>query len=148
MGLYKSPSKAKRWYFPIFIYLLDICIVNAWILYRLDCTTLKIKNKPLKQFRLDVVQALAHAGKEARKGRPSSGGRDVQTIRRPLTERPDSTTRSDSYAHWPVHTTKGRCRYCVKGTTRLMCEKCGSRLCLTENNNCFKLFHTTVSTMT
>lgn len=71
MGLYRSPHKAKRWYFCLFTYFLDICVVNAWLLYRIDCSSAKQKHMPLKQFRLEVAAALAKCGKEARKGRPS-----------------------------------------------------------------------------
>lgn len=141
MGLYKTPHKAKRWYFTIFAYVLDICVVNAWLLYRQDCRALKEKQMPLKQFRLEIARSMSRCGKEARKGRPSSTDAKVQKITRPVTERPDDMSRMDCFAHWPVHTSKGRCRYCVGGTSRIKCEKCDSRLCLTEGKNCFMAFH-------
>lgn len=141
LGLYKTPHKAKRWYFTIFAYILDICVVNGWLLYRQDCTALKKKAMPLKSFRLDIARSLSRCGKEIRKGRPRSADPGVQKITRPVTERPDDLSRTDCYAHWPVHTSKGRCRYCVGGTSRIKCEKCDSRLCLTETKNCFKAFH-------
>ncbi|GLV20133.1 hypothetical protein CBL_21340, partial [Carabus blaptoides fortunei] len=108
MGLYKTPHKAKRWYFPIFSYLLDICVVNAWILYRMDCVAFKAKHTPLKQFRLDIAMALARCGKEPRKGRPSSADSGmVPKIMHPVVERPDNASRGHCCAHWPVHTSRG-----------------------------------------
>ena len=53
--LYKSPMRAKRWYLPIFGYVIDICICNAWLLYKRDCYKLEVqKIKPLKAFRLEI----------------------------------------------------------------------------------------------
>ena len=139
MGLYKTPSKAKRWYFAIFTYLLDISVVNAWIVYRQDCSALNQKYKPLKHFRLEIIQSLAQTGKTPKKGRPSV--ENNTKIKYPVVVRPDNLTRKDCYGHWPIHTTKGRCRNCTNGTTRLKCIKCDSRLCLTETKNCFYDFH-------
>lgn len=140
MGLYKTPHRARRWYFPIFTYLLDVCVINAWLLYRIDCSALKQKHMPLKQFRLRIAKSLSRCCRESRKGRPTSEVA-VPTIRHPVVERPDTASRGDCYAHWPVHTTKGRCRFCTKGTSRIKCHKCDTRLCLTENRNCFICFH-------
>ena len=64
-------ESVKRWYFPIFTYLLDVCVVNAWLLYRADCEALNKKHDPLKKFRLGIAKALSTCGKGARKGRPN-----------------------------------------------------------------------------
>lgn len=142
MGLYRSPSKAKRWYFAIFTYLLDINVVNAWLVYRQDCKTLKVKHKPLKWFRLEIIQALSLAGKTVKRGRPSFQPLPLEKkIKIPVVARPDDLTRKDNFAHWPMHTTKGRCRNCTTGTSRLKCQKCDVRLCLTKSKNCFVDFH-------
>jgi hypothetical protein len=34
MGLYKTPGKAKRWYFPIFTFLLDIWMITQQLMLR------------------------------------------------------------------------------------------------------------------
>lgn len=134
MGRYKTPSKAKRWYYSIFTYLLDISVVNAWLIYFNDCEILNIqKSKPLKVFRKELASSLANTGKESRRGRPSSLNKvQVEKIKYPVVARPDDTSRKDCVGHWPVHTTKGRCRYCQKGTSRFQCEKCNARLCITD----------------
>ncbi|XP_072400321.1 uncharacterized protein [Diabrotica undecimpunctata] len=141
MGFYKSPHKAKRWYFAMFAYILDVCVTNAWLLYRIDCKALNIKFTPLKKFRLEIAKALCQVGKGSRRRRPSLCQAGFPKIRCPVVERPNDLARLDSYAYWPIHTTKGRCRYCIKGTCRLKCKKCDARLCLTEEKNCFKAFH-------
>lgn len=101
MGLYISPHKAKRWYFPIFAYLLDVSVVSAWLLYRMDSNAAKQKYMPLKRLRLEISAGLARCGKETRKGGPSSAA-ERPTIKRPVVERPDSAFRRDAHAHWPV----------------------------------------------
>ena len=55
--LYKTPMKSKRWYLRLFAYCIDVSIVNAWLLYRWDCASLKQKWVPLKNFRLDVYSS-------------------------------------------------------------------------------------------
>lgn len=37
--LYKTPAKSQRWYFPMFGYVLDLCISNAWLVYKRDWPT-------------------------------------------------------------------------------------------------------------
>lgn len=39
--LFKTPTKSGRWYFPLFWYALDLCIYNAWLVYKRDCGLLK-----------------------------------------------------------------------------------------------------------
>lgn len=58
--LYKTPSKSRRWYFPLFAYSLDVSIVNAWLLYKRDCFALNENIMPLKDFRISVGKSLAN----------------------------------------------------------------------------------------
>ncbi|CAF4176664.1 unnamed protein product, partial [Rotaria magnacalcarata] len=55
---------------------------------------------------------------------------------------PPTSTRIDKFDHWPVSTTKGRCRNgrCLE-YSRISCTKCKVRLCLNEKKNCFKDYH-------
>lgn len=66
MGVYKTPHITKRWYFPIFAYLLDVCVLNSWLLYKIHYVALKQK------FRLEIALGLSQCGKESRTGRPST----------------------------------------------------------------------------
>ena len=52
--LYKTPMRARRWYMRLFGYVMDVCISNAWLLYKRDCAALQEKPMPLKHFRLDI----------------------------------------------------------------------------------------------
>ena len=42
ISLYRTPYKTRRWYLRVVVHLLDICKVNAWLLYRRYTTQLKI----------------------------------------------------------------------------------------------------------
>ena len=37
ISLYRTPYKCKRWYLRVLFYCVDICKVNAWVLYRRQC---------------------------------------------------------------------------------------------------------------
>nr|XP_029131430.1 piggyBac transposable element-derived protein 3-like [Labrus bergylta] len=61
--LYKTPMKSMRWYIPLFGYIIDVSIANAWLIYKRDCNLLKEKPMPLKKFSLSVAAALKKANK-------------------------------------------------------------------------------------
>lgn len=52
--LYKTLMRARRWYMRLFGYALDLCVCNAWILYKRDCQAMGEKSMPLQLFRLDI----------------------------------------------------------------------------------------------
>lgn len=140
--LYRTPLKSKRYYLKLFAQLLDISINNAWLLYRRDCRILL--NQPalaLKDFRVAVGESLLKAGKRKR-GRPSFDEVPQKKIRKAKASRPADDVRYDTIGHWPSFGTKGRCRYCSTGQTRVKCTKCDMLLCFTERRNCFWSFHT------
>ncbi|KAG7497753.1 hypothetical protein JOB18_043507 [Solea senegalensis] len=71
--MYKTLAKSRQWYLPLFGYILDLCISNAWLVYKRDCSLLKETLLPFKRFRLAVAHTLAQVSKPASKvGRPSS----------------------------------------------------------------------------
>ncbi|KAJ8414395.1 hypothetical protein AAFF_G00052650 [Aldrovandia affinis] len=61
--LYKTPMKVWRWYLPLFVYIIDVSIANAWLIYKRDCDLLKEKPMPLKKIHLSVVATLKGANK-------------------------------------------------------------------------------------
>ncbi|CAM4458281.1 unnamed protein product [Leuciscus chuanchicus] len=65
--MYKTLAKSRRWYLPLFGYILDLCISNAWLVYKRDCSLLKEAMLPLKKFRLAVAHTLAQVNKTASK---------------------------------------------------------------------------------
>ena len=80
LGYYRNKIKSKKWYPRIFFHLINMVIVNAWILWR------KYKNADvhLVDFKLAIANLLANAGKDpsaiTRCGRPVI---ETNNIRKP-----------------------------------------------------------------
>ena len=60
LALYKIDRRSKKYYNRIIYYLLGVCIVNAWIIYKIN-TGEKIG---LLEFTIDVALSLMYAGKQ------------------------------------------------------------------------------------
>ncbi|KAK3907910.1 Chimeric ERCC6-PGBD3 protein [Frankliniella fusca] len=146
MALYAIPTKARRWYFPLMGYCLEVAITNSWLAYKRDCVLLGTHQelKSSKDFRLHVSDGLRASLLRGR-GRPSlDNSLQKKVIKSPWVPRPSDPLRTDEANHWPVKCTKGRCRYC-SNTVRIKCTKCDTRLCITQDRNCFLQFHITKS---
>ncbi|KAK3928359.1 PiggyBac transposable element-derived protein 3 [Frankliniella fusca] len=146
MALYAIPTKARRWYFPLMGYCLEVAITNSWLAYKRDCVLLGTHQelKSSKDFRLHVSDGLRASLLRGR-GRPSlDNSLQKKVIKSPWVPRPSDPLRTDEANHWPVKCTKGRCRYC-SSTVRIKCTKCDTRLCITQDRNCFLQFHITKS---
>jgi hypothetical protein len=144
--LYKTPAKSRRWYFPLFGYILDLCIANSWLVYKRDCGLLNEKPLCLKRFRLAVAHSLIKVNKYATKvGRPSFSSPPPENQKytpRPSRPKPQPDVRYDNMGHWPLHSDKrGRCNLCPKGVSRWKCQKCNVFLCLSANQECFAAYH-------
>ncbi|XP_060845820.1 piggyBac transposable element-derived protein 2-like [Rhopalosiphum padi] len=63
VALYRTGLKSHKWYMSLFSQMLDICVNNAWILYRRDCKALGEKQKRLKEFRHEIGIALTSKDK-------------------------------------------------------------------------------------
>ena len=81
LSLYLIPLKSRKYYVPIFYYLLKICVTNSWLLYRCHVTmkntkTKKRKHMSLLEFQIHIADDLLSAGKPIsvtpKRGRPSS----------------------------------------------------------------------------
>ncbi|KAF9414125.1 hypothetical protein HW555_007884 [Spodoptera exigua] len=122
VALYRTPFRGHRWYLPIFSQMLDICVNNAWLLYR----------QSLRKFERTKTSDI---------GRLSSNS--IATIQKPVAERPPDAVQYDQIGHYPkIIITRGRCMYCTKGQTKFFCQKCEIRLCLLPDRNCFLQYHT------
>ncbi|XP_028324766.1 piggyBac transposable element-derived protein 3-like [Gouania willdenowi] len=118
--LYKTPVKSRRWYFPLFGYILDLCISNAWLIYKRDCSLLNIKPQPLKRFRLAVAHTLAQVDKLPSKvGRPSSSSPPHMPSQKksntPRPSQPQPDVRYDNCGHLPLHSDKRGSTFCAQG---------------------------------
>ena len=59
LGLYKTRMKSKKWYHKIFFHLMDMTVINAWLLYR-RCRN--DNNIRLLDFKISVAEALCRSG--------------------------------------------------------------------------------------
>lgn len=158
VALYRMDIGVKRYYLRIFYGLIDISIVNAWLLYRKCCQN-KGKNfkiMPLLAFKADIGHALISARQpafRAKRGRPSTSRQISDSS--PSTSRLSTPTRTiqtprvvpdvrfDGLHHMPECGKKMRCKNCKHTAfTRVRCQKCNVWLCLTTKKNCFSEFHT------
>ena len=110
--------RGKKWYFPIFLYLLDLCCVNAWHHYRL-CSN---KSKDLNSFKTDVaLSLLARCTKQKN-----------QAISK-------TEARFTNVEHVIEYTDQElRCKICSKNS-KFKCPKCNVNL---HPKLCYKLYHT------
>ena len=123
ISLLRPSIRGKKWWYPIFIYCIDLIKHNAWQLYRFHGGKLDFLN-----FVRSVVNSIlaTHGTKPAqghrRQGRPNLSNVGI---------------RYDNMAHWPVQQCKQtRCAAChSKATTR--CDKCDVGLHI----KCYKDYH-------
>ena len=147
--LYKTPMRARRWYMRLFGYALDLCVCNAWILYKRDCQALQEEPMPLKSFRLNIsCYARCQKAMVSRVTRTSTEDPLVVPPRRgQRAEVPTEQCRFDaSKMHLPVFVkNRQTCKLCSRKDDihrkRWMCTVCQVALCLSDSRNCFKPFH-------
>jgi hypothetical protein len=146
MALYRTELKTHKWYMTVFSQMLDICVNNAWLLYRQDCHQYgHEKVMRLKEFRINIAIALNERNRPSKAGRKSAKNNATQNVKkviRTVIPRPIDDVKFDKCDHFLVRTTKGRCRYCKKGQTIYICTKCNTRLCTVKKRNCYNDFHT------
>jgi len=133
--LNRLPTKSKRWYMGLIGYMIDLALVNSWLLYRHHAKSLGEESSySSKGFRLSVSRSL--------RGAPSHKCAAVKNlIVAPRGYRPEETLKHEGQ-HSPVYDkTQNRCKYCTAGKTKVRCPKCLVFLCFTPSRNCFHLFH-------
>jgi hypothetical protein len=114
----RTSIRGKKWYYPIVLYLLDVAVSNAWLLYRQSSR----KHLTLATFRAEVAANLLASSHSGRK----------------LPNQVSSLTRYDGQDHLIVHCEKQlRCAVCNNNAS-FMCEKCLRYL---HPKGCFKIFH-------
>ncbi|XP_070198852.1 piggyBac transposable element-derived protein 3-like [Littorina saxatilis] len=126
---YRVSIRSKKWWWPLFMYCLDLSIQQAWHLYRQTDTSSE-KGLDLLAFRRAVAKvylARARSRPDAGRGRPAS-----------LDKRLPTAVRFDRTDHlitpWP---TQLRCSHCCLKTKHKFL-KCQTPV----HDRCFKDFHT------
>ena len=154
IGLYRTHIRSKKWYHRIFFHLIDLTIVNSWLLYRRCGGNVDGgKQLSLHDFKACVAEGLCAAGKEAsvpsqrgrKRGRPYSDGQEYTAAKRirSAEHQPIDDVRYDGIGHWPKWSSdRQRCKMALcKGISRVTCLKCHVHLCCNPKKNCFHEYH-------
>lgn len=151
LGRYRIKIKSRKWYIRIFFHLLDLAVINAWIIYKKNLIAKNVPKKDilnLGTFRNELAFTLCNLGvvQENKRGRPSSSAleREIQAKKKrsAVAVAPPKEVRRDGQGHWPLVGGSLRCKYPnCKGYSTVHCSKCKVNLCLNKNNNCFNNYH-------
>lgn len=120
VACYRTRIRQRKWWWPIFVYLFDVTVVNAWYLFR----KVHRSGESLFDFRRQLAVSLLKCY-----GVPSIQGRRASAVL--------SDVRYDGNNHWIVRgDTDRRCKACGKKTI-YRCEKCDVGL----HPDCHKYYH-------
>nr|CAH7720120.1 unnamed protein product [Callosobruchus chinensis] len=153
IALYRTLIRSRKWYLKIYFHLMDLCVVNAWLLYRRDCESCGMKKNKIMNlltFKCNLAFTLCSSTQidSRKRGRPSQSsveqGLESKKKKGKVAMMPPQDIRKDQIGHWPNYAEKrGRCKYPgCSGLIQTMCIKCKVHLCFTPSKNCFVAFHT------
>ncbi|KAK3849382.1 hypothetical protein Pcinc_043866 [Petrolisthes cinctipes] len=96
---------------PLFWNTLTMGLINAWLLYRRDCESLRLPKKSIlrrRSFQAQVASALVEVNTTRKRGRPSHEEEEPTSHTPPTKIRkgPCVDVQKDMYAHWPVKVAK------------------------------------------
>ncbi|XP_058817071.1 piggyBac transposable element-derived protein 3-like [Topomyia yanbarensis] len=75
IGRYRITAKSRKWTRRLFNHLLDMTVVNSWIIYKKVSLEDKSKFLNLREFRLQLADTLCNIGSNVvKRGRPSGSG--------------------------------------------------------------------------
>lgn len=147
VALYRTDIGTKKFYFRLFIHMLDVCVVNSWLLYRRhQLQRGEEQQYTLLQFKLAIANTLIQYGQHVvlHRGRPSNAALAAKPPKnRTVVREPTPDVRYDESSHWPEVTDRQRCGLCKDRNkfTYFTCSKCKVPLCLIKERNCFRKYH-------
>lgn len=147
---YGVSRRSKKWWHKLFWGLLDICFVNAYVVY---CQL--FDKITLLEFRRNVAMGLIAA--KTLKNKPSTSKRNSNsTLTQNLSQGPKRRKLNYSVSndvrltnrggHWLTYTLKrGRCEQCsfeqTQSRPHSKCMLCNVFLCSNEKKNCMAIYH-------
>lgn len=154
IGRYHIRIKSRKWTMRLFYHLLDITIINSWVLYKNVNVKKGTPQKDilkLADFRTELADTLCQYQNrpDNKRGRPSTSRKDddveppSKRSRSGVQVLPSTDIRYDRVGHEKVFMdSRNKCKYqnCRKLTSWL-CKKCKVSLCDNKKNPCFALFH-------
>ena len=152
IALYRIKIKTTtKFHKRIFFHILDMFIVNAWLLYRRDCSDLGVPKREwrcLWDFKAEVAEYLSRGGSLKRQRFSEvSHGYLIKIKRGKAAPLPAESIRRDGLDHLVRRSsTRGMCKYPGCGSkVYTICHKCSNEdneihLCASQND-CFYTFH-------
>ncbi|CAF4878842.1 unnamed protein product [Pieris macdunnoughi] len=153
IGRYRIRIKSRKWTTRLFYHLLDMTVINAWVLYKkVNTRKGKLQKNIMKlaDFRTELADTLCRyqSHSKNKRGRPSTNSQQDNTVpsKKPRTGAqvlPPTDVRSDCIGHEKIFMeSRNKCKFsnCRK-LTSWFCKKCKVSLCDNKNNRCFALFH-------
>ncbi|CAM4627640.1 unnamed protein product [Leuciscus chuanchicus] len=108
---YRTKIRSRKWYLRLFFHMMDVAMVEAWLLYRRDSTSCGVEQKEqlrLMDFKSEVASCLCKKDTLcSKRGRPSlsvQAGLDLKKRRGATAPLPPAPVRLDRIDH------------CVSGT--------------------------------
>lgn len=133
INCYRIGIKGKKWYWPLFTWMLDVAVQNSWVLYN--------KSHTGKVSQLEFRRELANVYLTKYKVEPKGVGRPPVSAASASNNRISDDIRFDRTDHLVQRTESNRKRRCAKtackSIVRTMCRKCDVALCI----DCFSAFH-------
>ena len=141
LSLYRNEQKSRKWYRRILFHFFDLCVVNAWVLYK----ALKQAQIPLANFKLDLARAMI----TSRVTIPSQVPNTHPENRARLSAKNVSwDARYDQTGHFSAQKNLKNAQRCKNEgctwKTLFLCRKCEVFLCITGKDgekDCFYMFH-------
>lgn len=140
--------KTRKWTTRIFFHLLDVAMVNAYLLYqRLHKNTDQSNlNIDLPSFRSEVAESLCQTAFKRPVGRPAAlEPPPPQPQKQQKTYIPSPDVRFDNVSHWCIFLDRSGKKTCkmpgCTSETQAFCTKCKLNLCNSTNKKCFFTFH-------
>ncbi|GBP47242.1 PiggyBac transposable element-derived protein 2 [Eumeta japonica] len=120
IGRYRIAMRSRKWYLRIFYHLLDMSVINSWLIYKdLKSTEADPSILNLCQYRLELAEALSKVGNASelcnKRGRPSTSNSTEKNLqakkkRGPCQYIPPKDIRTDNVGHWPDDCVRSRCK--------------------------------------
>lgn len=128
--------RSHKWWHRIFFHFIDICIVNSYILYKLNGQQISHKDFRRAVVTGLVAEKLVHL-KTTRSSSPLCIKKHKPTVSMEI--------RLESSAHQPERSTRRRCAVCstkqIQIRTEWTCSVCKVPLCLSKFRTCFQQYH-------
>ena len=136
--LYGVNRKSLKWWHRLFFGMLDMTIVNSYVLYKES----NMESLPLLDFRRELALGLLTLGMNPNRPGPGAPKRRKSSFSVPMTVRLNNLG-----VHWPQFLPKKGRREVysqngIESRPYSICSHCGVHLCCNSSKMCFRVYHT------